>query len=145
MRPGARYTNVLGPELADAEKEMGALEGEAARSPVLKTCLDNRKALLLALKGEREKALSLISGCQEPYRFEITNAYCVLGMKAEAVRLIKYGNENGFRLIKDYLYAYPYLVTNPLFRSLAGDPSFQAIVRNEKARYDDKLQKYGDL
>ena len=139
-----RLLLVMG-RLADAEKEMGALEGEAARSPVLKTCLDNRKALLLALKGEREKALSLISGCQEPYRFEITNAYCVLGMKAEAVRLIKYGNENGFRLIKDYLYAYPYLVTNPLFRSLAGDPSFQAIVRNEKARYDDKLQKYGDL
>jgi hypothetical protein len=97
------------------------------------------------LRGDREKALALITGNKESYRLEITNIYSVLGMKTEAVRNIKWGNEEGFRLIKDYLYPYPYLTTNPLFKNLADDPGFQAVVRNEKARYEAKLEKYGDL
>ncbi len=130
---------------AEAEKELNALEGVATRSPAHQTSIIYRRALILALKGDRERALALISGNKEPYRLEITNIYSILGMKAEAVRNIKWGNEEGFRLIKDYLYPYPYLITNPFLKNLADDPGFQAVVRNEKARYDAKLEKYGDL
>jgi hypothetical protein len=68
-----------------------------------------------------------------------------LGLKAEAVLQIKKGNEQGFELIKDYLYPYPYLMTNPFFASLRDDPEFQEIVRNEKTKYQAKLEKFGDL
>jgi serine/threonine protein kinase/Tfp pilus assembly protein PilF len=130
---------------AEAEKELNALEGVAARSPGVETAVICRRALILALRGDREKALALISGNKEPYRLEITSIYGILGMKAEAVRNIKKGNEEGFQLIKDYMYPYPYLITNPFFKSLADDHGFQAVVRNEKARYETKLEKYGDL
>jgi serine/threonine protein kinase/Tfp pilus assembly protein PilF len=129
----------------EAERDLDDLENAAARSPFIRTSVTYRRALILALRGEREKALSLISGRKEMYHPEITNTYSVLGMKAEAVRGIKWGNEEGFHLIKDYLYPYPYLITNPFFKNLADDPDFQAVVRNEKARYEAKLEKYGDL
>jgi len=130
---------------AEADKVLNALESVATRSPFVRESLTYRRALGLALGGEREKALSLISGRKDTYHLEITDIYSVLGMKAEAVRGIKWGNEEGFHLIKDYLYPYPYLITNPFFKNLADDPGFQAVVRTEKARYEAKLEKYGDL
>jgi hypothetical protein len=66
-------------------------------------------------------------------------------MKDEAVLQIKKGNEGGFQLIKDYLYPYPYLMTNPFFAGLRDYPKFQEIVRNEKANFRAKLKKYGDF
>jgi serine/threonine protein kinase/Flp pilus assembly protein TadD len=129
----------------EAEKELNALESVATQSPAVQTSVTYLRALILALRGDRERALSLISGSKEPFRLEITNTYSVLGMKAEAVRNIKWGNEEGFHVIKDYLYAYPYLNTNPFFKSLADDPGFQAVMQNEKTRYEAKLEKYGDL
>jgi tetratricopeptide (TPR) repeat protein len=136
---------ILMGRMDEAEKGLIALESLATRLPSVRATISNRRALILALRGDREKALALITGNKESYRLEITNIYSVLGMKTEAVRNIKWGNEEGFRLIKDYLYPYPYLTTNPLFKNLADDPGFQAVVRNEKARYEAKLEKYGDL
>jgi serine/threonine protein kinase/Tfp pilus assembly protein PilF len=139
-----RLLIVMGRQV-EAEKELNALESVAVLSPSNRASVGYRRALILALRGDREKALSLIRGNKESYRLEITNIYGVLGMKTDAVRNIKWGNEEGFRLIKDYLYPYPYLITNPFFKSLADDPGFQAVVRNEKERHDAKLKKYGDL
>ena len=104
-----------------------------------------RRALILALRGEREAALSAIRGETQPYRYEMTNIYIVLGMKDEAVRFIKQGNDEGFELVKDYLYPYPYLLTNPFFDPLREDPRFRDILRKEKKAFDAKSAKYGDL
>jgi hypothetical protein len=105
----------------------------------------NGRALIAALRGEREEALSLIKEEKALYRYEITNIYSLLGMKDEAVLQIKKGNEEGFQLIKDYLYPYPYLMTNPFFAGLRDYPKFQEIVRNEEAKFRAKMKKYGDL
>lgn len=104
-----------------------------------------RRALILAARGEKEKALSLVQGVTEPYRYEITNIYSLVGMKDEAIRYIKKGNEEGFQLIKDYLYPYHLLMSNPFFENLRNDPRFQEVVRNEKNRFDEKNRQYGAL
>jgi hypothetical protein len=101
--------------------------------------------LISALQGNKEEALAQIRGDKQAYRYEITNIYSLLGMNDEAIPQIKKGNEEGFELVKDYLYPYPYLMTNPFFASLRGDPRFQEIVRKEEAKYQAKLKKYGDL
>jgi hypothetical protein len=69
----------------------------------------------------------------------------LVGMKDEAIRYIKKGNEEGFQLIKDYLYPYPLLMSNPFFENLRNDPRFQEVVRNEKKRFDEKNRQYGAL
>jgi hypothetical protein len=129
----------------EAEKALDALEGARMLSAHNLLSVKYRRALIFALGGERARSLSLIDGSKEPYRPEITNIYSVLGMKTEAVRNIKWGNEHGFELIQDYLYPYPYLSTNPLLKNLMDDSVFQSVLRNEKARFEDKMKKYGDL
>jgi hypothetical protein len=66
-------------------------------------------------------------------------------MKDEAIRYIKKGNEEGFQLIKDYLYPYPLLKSNPFYANLRSDPRFQEVVRNEERKFNEKMRKYGDL
>jgi serine/threonine protein kinase/tetratricopeptide (TPR) repeat protein len=131
--------------LDEAEKELLVVEKIQPSGPDILTGIRNRRALISALRGDRETALALIRGETQPYRYEITSLYSLLGMKTEAVLQIKKGNEQGFELIKDYLYPYPYLMTNPFFASLRDDPGFGEIVRNEKAKFQAKLKKYGDL
>jgi tetratricopeptide (TPR) repeat protein len=131
--------------LDEAEKELEAVEKIQPSGPDILTAIRNRRALISALRGDRETALALISGETQPYRYEITNIYGLLGMKEEAVRQIKKGNEQGFELVKDYLYPYPYLMTNPFLANLRDDPGFQKIVRNEKAKFQARLEKFGDL
>jgi tetratricopeptide (TPR) repeat protein len=130
--------------LEEAEKELLEIEEIRPARPDLLPSIRSRRALIAALRGKREEALSLIKGDEQAYRYEITNVYCLLGMKDEAVRQIKKGNEEGFQLIKDYLYPYPYLLTNPFLAGLRDYPKFQEIVRNEEAKFRDKMKKYGD-
>jgi serine/threonine protein kinase/tetratricopeptide (TPR) repeat protein len=131
--------------LVDAERELLVAEKIEPPGPDILSGIRNRRALISALRGDRESALALIRGETQTYRYEITNIYSLLGMKDEAVLQIKKGNEEGFELVKDYLYPYPYLMTNPFLASLRDDPGFQKIVRNEKAKYQAKLKKFGDL
>jgi serine/threonine-protein kinase len=131
--------------LEEAEKELLSLEEIQTARPDIIPSIRNRRGLIAALRGEREKALALVKGDELTYRYEITNVYSLLGMKDEAVLQIKKGNEGGFQLIKDYLYPYPYLMTNPFFAGLRDYPKFQEIVRNEKANFRAKLKKYGDF
>jgi adenylate cyclase len=130
--------------------EAAAMEitrAETIQPPILEIqmLIRQRRALILAARGEKEKALSLVQGVTEPYRYEITNIYSLVGMKDEAIRYIKKGNEEGFQLIKDYLYPYPLLMSNPFFENLRNDPRFQEVVRNEKKRFDEKNRQYGAL
>jgi len=131
--------------LDEAERELLAVEKIQPLGPDIQAGIINRRALISALRGNKEEALAQVRGDRQPYRYDITNTYSVLGMNDEAIPLIKKGNEEGFELIKDYLYPYPYLMTNPFFASLMGDPRFQEIVRKEEAKYQAKLKKYGDL
>ena len=129
----------------EAEQELLAGEKIQPLGADVQTAIRNRRALISALRGNKEEALVQIQGEKQAYRYEITNIYSLLGMNDEAIPLIKKGNEEGFELVKDYLYPYPYLMTNPFFANLRGDPRFQEIVRKEEAKYRDKLKKYGDL
>jgi hypothetical protein len=131
--------------LDDAEQELLAAEKVQSFGPDIMIAVRNRRALITALRGNQEEALALIKGDKQSYRYEITSIYSLLGLKDEAVRQIKKGNEEGFQLIKDYLYPYPYLLTNPFFAGLRDYPGFREIVRNEEAKYRAKLKKYGDL
>jgi serine/threonine protein kinase/tetratricopeptide (TPR) repeat protein len=130
---------------AEADAELKAVEALKNLSKTIETSLAYRRALILAVTGQRDRALSLLRDSKEAYRPDVTNAYCALGMKAEAIRNIKWGNENGFQLIKDYLYPYPYLLTDPFLKVLNGEAAFRSIVLKEKAAFESKLAKYGDL
>ncbi len=131
--------------LDEAEKELSEAEKIQPFRPDIEAGIRSRRALISALRGDREGALVLIKGDPLAYRYEITNLYSLLGMRDEAIPQIKKGNEQGFELVKDYLYPYPYLMTNPFFANLRDDRRFQEIVRNEKAKYEAKIKKYGDL
>jgi eukaryotic-like serine/threonine-protein kinase len=131
--------------LDEAEKELREVEESGLLGPDILRAVRNRRALIAALRGDKQQALSLIKGEKELFRYEVTNIFSLLGMKDEAVAQIKKGNEEGFQLVKDYLYAYPYLVSNPFFAGLKDHPGFQEIVRSEEAKYRTKMKKYGDL
>ncbi len=131
--------------LEEAEKELLAAESIKPTGLDIVRTVRNRRALIAALRGDRNGALTLIKDEKLLYRYEITNIYSLLGMKDEAVVQIKKGNEEGFQLTKDYLYPYPYLETNPFFAGIRDYPKFQEVVRNEEAKFRAKMIKYGDL
>jgi len=106
--------------------------------------IQRHRAMICAAKGDKEKALELL-GDSSPIFYYSTIVRSALGMKDEAIRYIKEGIERGFHEAQDYLYSYPVLINNPFYDHLRGDPRFQEIVRIEKKRYEEKLEKYGDL
>jgi non-specific serine/threonine protein kinase len=91
------------------------------------------KALLFAADGEKKKALS----------FRKNGAvYALLGMKKEAIKYIqkaiKRGNEH-------FQYSFLPLLNNHIYDSLRDDPQFEMILDTQKQKYEDRLEKYGDL
>jgi tetratricopeptide (TPR) repeat protein len=103
------------------------------------------QAWLLAAKGEKEKALALIRTADFPYLYHVTSIYSILGMKDQAIKGISEGIDKGFHDIKDYLYSYPFLISNPFYDNLRDEPRFKEIVKREKKKYEQKLEKYGGL
>jgi len=87
------------------------------------------KVLLLAARGEKEKALAL---SQE------SEIYALLGMKDEVIKSLK--NQTNSR--RSF---YLYLANYPVFANFQNDPQFIEIVKAEKKKYDENLRKYGDL
>jgi tetratricopeptide (TPR) repeat protein len=87
------------------------------------------KALLLAARGEKEKALAL---SQEP------EIYALLGMKEETIQRLKdrAGSKQSYYLL---------LLHYPVFANYRNDPQFIAIVAVEKKKYEENTRKYGDL
>jgi len=102
------------------------------------------QAVLWAAGGEEDNALSFIRE-HETLTFQGTLLYLLLGMKSEAISNIEAGIERGFKLYGEYLYSYPALTRNPLLRELKQELRFREILRREKARYQEKLRKYGGL
>lgn len=103
------------------------------------------QAWILAGKGERERALSLIKDAKETYHFSITSIYSMLGLKEEAIRYITEGIETSFKRISEYFYSYPMLMSIPFYETLQDDPRFKEIVKIEKEKYEEKLKKYSQL
>ncbi len=89
------------------------------------------KALLLALKGEKKKALLLKKN---------GIIYSLLGMKEEAIkyiqRVIRKGNEH-------FQYSYLPLVHSIFYDGLRDDARFEDIVKSQKLKYDERVKKYG--
>ena len=89
------------------------------------------KALLLAVQGKKEEALSHM----EKLRPEI---YALLGMKARAIEYLK-------KLRNDYRYSYLALLYTPYFDSLRSDPEFEKFLQEQKKTYEERTKKYGHL
>jgi len=104
------------------------------------------RAMLFAVRGEKDKALALIEGITSfGLIYPITDVYAALGMNDIVLQRIEEGREKGFDEIKMYVYTYLDLVNNPLFANLKGDARYQKIVEVEKQKYEELLSKYTDL
>jgi len=131
--------------LQAAESEVLWLEKKQPKTPDQENRRKQLSAWLYAARGEREKSLALIKDADTPYRYDVTSTYSLLGMTKEAIQNIKFGNEHGFQLIQDYLYPYPFLISNPYFDNLRNDRDFQEVVKKEMAKFEEKTKRYGGL
>jgi len=107
--------------------------------------LARARVWLLAAEGKREEVLSAIPDVDYSYRYEVTNAYCLLGMEDEAIRNIRRGIASGFRDLKEWLYTYSYLAGNPLYAGLRSRPDFSALLEAQKSLDRERREKYGGL
>ncbi len=131
---------ILAKRTIDAEKELADFRENEPEYPYLQQA----EALLAAARGEKEKALAL-KGRSEILTLAGTCFYLRLGMTDEAIANIEAGIARSFKKKGEYLYSYPSLVKNPCLKSLRGNPRFQDILRNQKARYLKELKKFEDL
>jgi serine/threonine protein kinase/Tfp pilus assembly protein PilF len=129
----------------EAAKEIAISEKLASASHLAPQTLLRHQIWISAARGEKEKALARIKEVDRPYLYEITNAYCLLGMKDEAIQNIYEGIEKGYHEVKEEMYVYPYLTSNPLFDVLGDDPRFKEILAQAKINYEEKVKKYGSL
>jgi serine/threonine protein kinase/Tfp pilus assembly protein PilF len=91
------------------------------------------RALLLAIRGEKDKALTL---------YQHSEVFALLGMRDEALRALD--QEIRGSVFNPYLY-YQDLVHNPFYDKLRGDPRFGKLVEREKKLYDAAVKKFGEL
>jgi len=91
------------------------------------------KALLLAAKGEKDKALAL---------YKNSEVYSLLEMKDEA---IKHLNEEIRKSVPYPYIFYLDLLNSPFYEKVRDDPRFKEIVKKEKKLYEEYLKKYGYL
>jgi tetratricopeptide (TPR) repeat protein len=111
--------------LDEAEKLIRRLDNIA-----LKILDTNRwRMLLYALRGQRERALSL--------NYQSPEAYSRMGMVDEAIAIM----EKRIRGGKDS-YDYLYLIHNPHYDNLREDRRFQKIVADARKIYEDRLKKF---
>jgi len=89
------------------------------------------RAMLYAVRGERDKALAL---------HRSSDIYAILGMKDEALRELD--KEIRGSLPIPYIFYQDFLHV-PFYDSLREDPRFQKLVEREKNLYDEALKNYG--
>jgi len=106
----------------------GEILKEAEESRFLQGRIQMTRAFLYAYKGEKEKALELAKGAGG------AELYALLGMKKEALDIIKKGVNEPLE------YNYLYLINYPLFDSLREEPRFQNILKIQKKKYDERLR-----
>lgn len=130
-------------------KKYTEAEGEIALAEELKpdsVMIHYLRGWIQAAKGEKERALELSKNA-DPFAssYLLTSIYALLGMKDEAIQNINEVIEQGFQYAQDYLYSYPFLINNPCYENLYNDSRFQDILSKEKEKYEEKLEKYGQL
>jgi len=119
--------NIVKKNPAAAEEYLARAEKKDAKYPLLVYY----RSLLYAAKGDKEKALAIN---QNP-EIEI---YALLNMNDEAFAKIRKNTKDGSCI-------YLRLLHSPYLKNLRSDPRFPEIVREQKAIYDERLKKYGDL
>ena len=93
------------------------------------------KALLLAAKGKGEEALA-IYGKED---FDGLKIYALLGMKAEACRVIE-------KLKKEkYDFIYSYMVNDNFLKNLSGESCFDELLQETKQVHEYLVATYGNL
>jgi len=126
----------------EAEKELAEIQKLEDSNPRLPFS----RSLLYAHNGEKEKALEPLRGEYPPAAsYIVTQIYCALGMKEEALKNIREGIETGLESIQTYLYPYQYLINNFYYHLFSLEPEFQEIVRAQKQIYDHLVEKYRGL
>ncbi|MGQ9673846.1 MAG: TPR end-of-group domain-containing protein [Candidatus Aminicenantales bacterium] len=80
----------------------------------------------------------LTTGSAFAGRYQII-VYALWGMKDEAIDAMQKS------LSKGGFYRYLALTSNPFHDNLRGDPRFDQIVAQEKKKYEDRSEKYGDI
>lgn len=128
-------------KFSEAEKVIAEAESMDPGSSNAK----HHRALLWAVKGDKNKTLSLIGGVDGAFDYCITCSYSLLGMRNEAIENIKKGIEMGFERQQYYLYSYLLLSENPCFDSLRGDPNFEDILKKQADIYDQRRSIHKDL
>jgi serine/threonine protein kinase/tetratricopeptide (TPR) repeat protein len=88
------------------------------------------RALLLALRNRKTEALSIRKNAE---------VYSLLRMRHEALTLLR---ENAGKSRK---YLYLELSLSPFFDNLRGDPEFESILAEQKALYEERQRRYGNL
>lgn len=136
----ARQLLMLG-RYGEAEVEVGRAEKISPGSALVR----RHRIWLLAAKGEKEKTETLIQNSDPRYSYEMTLAYVLLGREDEAINNIKEGIYTGFQAVKDYLYSYPLLASNSVYKKLYRHPEFRQLLEKEKLRYEEKKAKYAGL
>jgi len=134
--------SLLAQKFEPAQTWMDGLGDEAQIPPTLRKASHRCRILLSAWKGDRAAVEKLAASADPPFAYEVTNAYCLVGMKKEALANIREGIRRGFAVNKDYLYTYLYLDRNPDFKVLRSEPEFLTILAEAKAAYEDLLRKY---
>ena len=89
---------------------------------------------ILAIKGEKEKALALEDS-------SVFN-YLLLNMKEEGIRSIIKVNESDDESVR---YNYLDLIHHPWFEGIRDDSRFMEMVSQQKTIYEENLRKYGDV
>jgi len=132
-------------EFVKAREELDNIKENHKLPPRDQAMFDRCWIWLLAGLGEKEKALDLMKTVSRPFDYEIANALILLGRPDEAVSRIREGIAVGFREALDYRYTYLYLSQNPYFAGLQGNPDFQRIRAEARARYEAMIKTYDGL
>jgi adenylate cyclase len=136
----ARQLLMLG-RLGEAEVEIRLAEKINSTSDVVR----RHRAWLLAARGEIEKSKASLKETDKPYLYEMTSMAAIFGNTLQAIENIKMGIAVGFEEVKDYLYGYPFLASNPYYKNLKNLTEFQELLRLEKKKYEDRKEKYAGL
>ena len=96
------------------------------------------RAMLLAAKGEKDKALEIDVGTD----LNKWILHLILKMKDESINYLNLDLE---RIKENQESWYEYLIYSPMCEFLLSDPRFQDIVSKHKKIYEENLKKYGDL
>jgi eukaryotic-like serine/threonine-protein kinase len=125
--------------LDEADRQLMAME----RFDLSNKRLPFLKETLTALRQGRDKPNAFINDVPA-ISPQGTYLYLALAMKDEALANIKKGIDAGF-WHGMYLYPYPSLVKNPLYKEVRDDPRFQEILRRQKELYDKALKPFEKL